>query len=600
MVKIRARFQTYPIRALRTFLRYLIITEFSDKIFDDFCPQFSQESLEAKNVRFFVHHLDTRMHRNGLDGSSTAGFEENKLDSESELKLLDEKNNYRGALSLDYDEQFQMFNQSSRLLGLEKTPQITEISHNHIRAFLTNRNNIARKDSSQRQQSLRKGSMSSPKKPKNQLGHVRRVSQNNKLQDIARRRLSKDSQFLQHLSIRPALSSRSNRQKILKAKNKHANVLKFIQIGEEKLGAMSRHQTYKKQQSLSAGRNKSLKFSRVEFYIHHQLKPNRLKIETLFTAGAIVLLYLVNLIGVWVRVPLNQRTQIDIEERSVLADIFSWVQYGQMATAFQVDVCRASLEGWIDDQKGNRLLPPNQEFREHCVFHYKFSNTYIYLGDAKVDVLVRNISLSGLFDYERFFEGRMGIWVPRMFQSDPNRSLEYDFVEMPKKGSIQFVDFITRKLGRRNYFNETENIPRFGGDPTKRYLDPLEDAVRMNNYGNFSEEYNLRRRDFYEFLKRVAKLNEHLILWSTLVSVIFGIVTIVLVLVYYLLKIGRIRRFYEAFFSIRVSFLRIEFLDFCDFWNFLGGWDLRRLGVWRSRTLSPWNISFFVHFFIKI
>ena len=518
VIKIKARFENYLIPHIKTYFRYFIIVEHSSKFFEDFFPQKSKENLEERNIRGIAKYIQNMDSVSGvIDFGSRGSCEEDKQNTEDVLLLLEENTGFENLIRKE------AFLGSARSIGGADSNESGTMG---MRNFMTHRNQISMMNPADAQRYDKRNRTLVKDKMKRALGFERKYSENSDRGSVAY-----DNEVFNIFKKRDVPSPKKRDIKKLK--------VHLITPPSSNNSSVMRR----------------IKFNKIENLIHRHLDPYSQKCGYMFTSVLALLMFAVNFIAVGVRGPINDLTHDDIKHRAILVDTISWVVYSQYTVMMTMDVCRAAEEGWLREDLLNTIIDLEGEWediRAKCQSDLWLAE-YFYLADRDVDVQFRNLSLGVLFDNERFVHSMMKLWIPIENPTrKPDEPWEFEQQVMPRKAAFQYIEMLSKKIHDRDY-EHGEGLIDFKGDRKNRLTDVVEETMRRNMMGNFTEEYAEIRWEYYKYMKVVGELNEYTIMLSTLISMVYGFLTVLVFMCWFINKTRKVKRFYRKLFAVKVT-----------------------------------------------
>lgn len=293
----------------------------------------------------------------------------------------------------------------------------------------------------------------------------------------------------------------------------------------------------------------SIKDMTLERVIHEHINPRRLHISTVLVTLMILLLCGINIESVDIKIPIQQQTNSDLKEQLIVADVFSWEIWGQVYPVMFLDIKRAAKEGKIPIDIGIDYGHPDIIVRADRKFQQ--ASAYQYEPERTIDKKVRNLSFPHLFNYNNW----VGTEVDVHFYESNKETNEtvWRIERLHRKIAVGVMNAFAINFTKRNYSalqGQDGFIPNIGED---RNADPDEEFYRRNLNGNFNREYYLRSLDFYEYLKNVGKQNENYVLLTMLGTLIVTLVLFFSFVIYTIIDLVSMRRFYSSIFAIHVN-----------------------------------------------
>jgi hypothetical protein len=299
---------------------------------------------------------------------------------------------------------------------------------------------------------------------------------------------------------------------------------------------------------------KRIRLNEIERFIHKKINPKEHKLTARTGYALLTVIILFNWIAIYAKNPIHRIVIKDIESHAIPVDVFSWQIWSLVYPILYMDFCRATREGWIDNQV-------TQNFRNETMFTYCHSqlgrtSAFNLAPDDTIDIAVRDMTLD-LFD----LEGWTSTMVELHFAKFPDDSQNSEFVEFyqetwPRRAAVKYIQTFAGKINGRNYENGTDII-EFEGDPANRLKDADEENYRRLALGDFHKQYSLRSYDYYDYFKKLGRYEQYFILYSTLITTGLGLLTTAVFFIYLCCQAHKMNKFYTIIFQIKVKNLLI-------------------------------------------
>ena len=312
--------------------------------------------------------------------------------------------------------------------------------------------------------------------------------------------------------------------------------------------------------SISNGRR--VKFSEIEKILMKFISQKRLHKNTVLGTIFFLLVILMNCLSIYIRNPYLVATKVELTDKVITADYFSWEISAQVEPQFYLDILRMLRFGWI--QNDDFL-----EFRNKTVYEYSQAEMdkiggYVLEPDNLIDQKLRNLSFHNLFDLSKWIQMEPEIpFYNLIFKPEAGKDentgkakiekIEWFYQPTPRRAALKILQVLSDEIRNRNYLNGSEIIEYDPFSEESRDKDYLEEYYRRLLTSQLNEEYYFRSYDFFDYMKAVAAHLHEVLISSCFASVIGTLVLFVGVLVHQVCEIKRMKRLNEKLFEVKVS-----------------------------------------------
>lgn len=305
-----------------------------------------------------------------------------------------------------------------------------------------------------------------------------------------------------------------------------------------------------------------------------QIKNNtRMHSSTKTALVFLILILMINLNCIFVKYPLQKKTQVEVPIALIALDIVCWITWVQLYGIINLEGNRAVRDGWIGEYDMKRFIN-NQSYWEGTYPLQSKSEVWIFahIAEKECDKLVRKFQFLDIFKgYHKWVDDDINVDFYEIANSNEIVS-ENDPVDIKMNNGLISIDNTTKwfqvKMSRldtmmlttlageiymsRNYQNDSLEVIPSLGESRDRNNDPFEDYFRKLLIREPLKAVAYRTWDIEEYLKDVCRQNEWSIVFSSLVGICSSTFLLILLIIYVLRVKFKMNDYYERLFSIKV------------------------------------------------